>query len=148
MAIRAMTAEDRTAWTKLWQDYQTFYKVSMAPDVSELTFGRLLDPAEPMHCSLVLQEGGPVGFVHFIYHRSTWTIGDYCYLQDLFVDNAQRGRGLGRQLIEHVYETAKAAGASRVHWLTHETNTDAMLLYDRIADRSGFVQFRKVFSAR
>ena len=145
MAIRAITLDDRMAWNRLWQDYQTFYKVSIAPDVSALTFGRFLDPAEPMHCSLVLQEGEPIGFVHFIYHRSTWTSGDYCYLQDLFVDGAHRGHGLARRLIEHVYETAKAAGASRVHWLTHETNTDAMLLYDRIAERSGFVQFRKVF---
>ena len=144
MTIRALTADDRIAWDRLWQGYQTFYKVSIAPEVSDLTFGRLLDPAERMHCALVLHEDDPVGFVHFLYHRSTWTSGDYCYLQDLFVGDEQRGRGLGRKLIEHVYETANSSGASRVYWLTHETNTDAMLLYDRIADRSGFLQYRKI----
>ena len=145
MVIRTITVDDQTAWNKLWQSYQAFYNVTIAPDASALTFGRLLDPAEPMHCALVLQEREPVGFVHFIYHRSTWTSGDYCYLQDLFVDHAYRGRGLGRRLIQHVYEAAKSTGASRVHWLTHKTNTDAMLLYDRIGERSGFVQFRKIF---
>ena len=145
MEIRAITVDDRMAWNKLWQDYQTFYKASIDADVTALTFDRLIDPAEPMHCLLVLQESEPVGLVHFIYHRSTWTSGDYCYLQDLFVDHAYRGRGLGRRLIQHVYEAAKSTGASRVHWLTHETNTDAMLLYDSIGERSGFVQFRKIF---
>lgn len=144
MTIRALAAGDRIAWDKLWQGYQTFYHVAIAPEVSGLTFERLLDPLEPMHCALMLQEDEPVGFVHFIYHRSTWTSGDYCYLQDLFVGDEQRGRGLGRSLIEHVYETAKTAGASRVHWLTHESNRDAMLLYDRIAERSGFVQYRRL----
>jgi GNAT superfamily N-acetyltransferase len=81
--------------------------------------------------------------VHHIRHRSCWTIGDYVYLQDLFVSPEARGTGVGRKLIEYVYEVARTGGCSRVHWLTHETNTDAMLLYDRIAERSGFVQYRR-----
>ncbi len=84
-----------------------------------------------------------VGMVHHIRHRSCWTIGDYLYLQDLFVSPAARGTGIGRKLIEYVYQLAAAQGCSRVHWLTHETNADAMLLYDRIAERSGFVQYRR-----
>ncbi|NDG56526.1 MAG: GNAT family N-acetyltransferase, partial [Betaproteobacteria bacterium] len=82
--------------------------------------------------------------VHYIEHRSCWTSGDYMYLQDLFVELPMRGRGVGRALIEHVYERAAASGASRVWWLTHESNKDAMFLYDRIADKSGFVQYRKL----
>ena len=85
-----------------------------------------------------------VGLVHTIMHRSCWTVGNYCYLQDLFVDPSLRGRGVGRQLIEHVYAQAQAAGCSRVWWLTHETNRDAMYLYDQVAERSGFVQYRKL----
>jgi len=85
-----------------------------------------------------------VGLVHYIQHRSCWTVGDYVYLQDLFVDPDVRGTGLGRALIEHVYAQAAETGASRVWWLTHESNAQAMLLYDRIADKSGFVQYRKV----
>ncbi|MET0241367.1 MAG: GNAT family N-acetyltransferase [Sphingobium sp.] len=143
MTIRALTADDRIVWQRLWREYQAFYKVSIASEVSDLTFKRLLDPVEMMHCAVVVLDNEPVGFVHFIYHRSTWTSGDYCYLQDLFVDIGERGRGHGRKLIEHVYEAATSAGASRVYWLTHETNTDAMLLYDHVAERSGFLQYRK-----
>ena len=68
----------------------------------------------------------------------------YFTMSDLFVADGARNLGIGRRLIEHVCEAAKAAGCSRVHWLTHETNTDAMQLYDRIAEKSGFVQYRKI----
>ena len=90
-------------------------------------------------------DGKLLGIVHFLYHRSCWTIGNYCYLQDLFVAQEARGRGLGRALIEAVYGEARAAGASRVHWLTHETNATARALYDTLADRPGFIQYRKLF---
>jgi GNAT superfamily N-acetyltransferase len=110
-----------------------------------VTFERMLDPDEPCWAALAEVDGKPVGLVHVILHRSTWTVGNYAYLQDLFVSDEVRGKGVGRALIEYVYDRAKEAGASRVYWLTHETNTDAMKLYDRIADRSGFVQYRKLF---
>ena len=97
-----------------------------------------------MHVALAVAGGAVVGLVHYIEHRSCWTTGNYMYLQDLFVDPAVRGRGLGRALIEHVYAEAAARGCARVWWLTHESNTDAMVLYDRVADKSGFVQYRKV----
>ena len=87
-----------------------------------------------------------LGLVHSIYHRSTWTTGHYCYLQDLFVADDARGRGIGRALIEHVNADARHRGVSRVHWLTHESNHNAMHLYDRIANRSGFIQYRKLFA--
>ena len=81
--------------------------------------------------------------VHFIYHRSNWSIENSCYLQDLLVAPETRGTGVGRQLIEFVYATAKADGCNKVHWLTHETNATAIQLYERIAERPGFIQFRK-----
>ncbi len=65
------------------------------------------------------------------------------YLQDLFTDASVRGQGVGRALIEHVYAQAKALGAGKVHWLTHESNAQAMVLYDQVADKPGFVQYRK-----
>lgn len=143
--IRSFTAEDFDAWYPLWRGYQAFYKVDIPRETSETTWTRLLDPAEPMHGAFALDDAGrPVGIVHYIEHRSCWTAGNYCYLQDLFVEPGLRGKGHGRALIEHVYGWARAAGCSRVWWLTHETNAHAMLLYDRIADRSGFVQYRKV----
>lgn len=143
--IRPFTSDDRAAWEPLWQGYLTFYKASLAPEVTETTWRRLLDPAEPMHGLVAVLDGEIVGIVHFLYHRSTWTTGDYCYLQDLFTSEKARNRGVGRALIEAVYEKAQAQGASRVYWLTHETNTSAQALYEKVAARSGFIQYRKVF---
>ena len=97
-----------------------------------------------MHAALAEIGGTAVGIVHFIEHRSCWTTGNYMYLQDLFVAPDARGHGVGRALIEHVYAEAAARGCSRVWWLTHESNTQAMVLYDHVADRSGFVQYRKM----
>lgn len=130
------------AWLSLWRGYQAFYKVDIPAATSRVTWERLLDPGEPMHGALAMA-GDAAGLVHWIMHRSCWTTGDYCYLQDLFVSPSARGEGVGRRLIEHVYEAARRADCSRVYWLTHETNKDAMILYDRIAERSGFVQYRK-----
>lgn len=142
--IRPVSTADHPAWLPLWHGYLDFYRSAFPAGTSETTWRRFLDPGEPMHAALAWRDGRAVGLVHFIYHRSCWTEGDYCYLQDLFVDNAQRGEGVGRRLIEHVYTQARSKGASRVHWLTHESNRDAMQLYDRIAERSGFVQYRQI----
>ena len=142
--IRALSAEDRDAWLPLWRGYQSFYRVDIPEAVSAVTWARLLDPAEPMGGALAWDGGEAIGLVHHIRHRSTWTAGDYCYLQDLFVASGGRGRGTGRALIAHVEAVARDAGCSRLHWLTHDTNADAMLLYDRVAERSGFVQYRKI----
>jgi GNAT superfamily N-acetyltransferase len=142
--ILPLRSEDHSAWLPLWRGYQAFYKVDIAPEVSAVTWTRLLDPAEPMAAALAWDNSLAVGLVHTIRHRSCWTVGDYCYLQDLFVAPGARGAGVGRKLIEHVYDTAAREGCSRVHWLTHETNAAAMKLYDRIAERSGFVQYRRM----
>ncbi|KNZ33419.1 MAG: GNAT family acetyltransferase [Methylibium sp. NZG] len=142
--VRAATEDDFEAWYPLWRGYQSFYKADIAIEVSRVTWQRFFDPTEPMFCDLVVVDGQAQGLVHSIDHRSCWTVEKSCYLQDLFVAPAQRAQGLGRRLIEHVYAQAKARGCAKVHWLTHETNTDAMKLYDRIAEKPGFVQYRKV----
>jgi GNAT superfamily N-acetyltransferase len=142
VTIRPAGPEDFDAWLPLWRGYQAFYKTDIAHATTLTTWQRLLDPAEPMHAALAEQQGAVVGLVHYIEHRSCWTTGNYMYLQDLFVAPQQRGSGVGRRLIEHVYRQATALGCSRVWWLTHESNTDAMQLYDRIATRSGFIQYR------
>ncbi|MDX1726179.1 MAG: GNAT family N-acetyltransferase [Pseudomonas sp.] len=143
--IRPVSAADHAAWLPLWQGYLDFYQSELPAATSALTWQRFLDPAEPMHAALAWRDGQALGLVHWIFHRSCWTRGDYCYLQDLFVAEGRRGDGIGRRLIEHVYAEARAAGAARVHWLTHESNSDAMQLYERIAERPGFVQYRKIF---
>jgi GNAT superfamily N-acetyltransferase len=144
ITIRPLEKASYAAWLPLWQAYQAFYKVDIAQDVSDITWARFLDPAEPMGGALAWDGAKAVGMVHHIRHRSSWTVGDYCYLQDLFVAPEGRGKGTGRKLIEHVYEIARQQGCSRVHWLTHETNENAMILYDAVAERSGFVQYRRI----
>lgn len=143
LVIRSATTDDFDAWLALWRGYQAFYKVDIPDAVTQQTWKRLLDADEPMHVALAVRANKPVGLVHFIYHRSTWTAGNYCYLQDLFVDPSERGKGTGRALIEHVYAQAEKAQASRVYWLTHESNHSAISLYDAVADKPGFIQYRK-----
>ena len=146
MHIRPMIFSDRAGWDPLWQGYLTFYKASVDEKTTQQTFERLTSGTEPMGAFLALDETGrAVGAVHWILHRSCWTMGDYCYLQDLFVSAEARGKGLGRALIEAVYKAAREAGASRVYWLTHETNTTARALYDQLATAPGYIQYRKVF---
>lgn len=144
MKIRMAREEDFAQWLPLWKGYQTFYKTDIAETVTGKTWARFLDTNEPMHCAVAEIDGKLVGMVHYIFHRSCWTEGDYVYLQDLFAHPEVRGKGIGRALIEHVYAKAAEADASRVWWLTHESNAQAMLLYDRIAEKSGFIQYRKV----
>lgn len=143
LEIRQVSADDHAAWLPLWQAYLRFYNTELADSVSQSTWQRFLDPSEPTHAALAWADGKAVGMVHFIYHRSNWAIENSCYLQDLLVAPETRGTGVGRKLIEFVYTTAKADGCSKVHWLTHETNATAIQLYERIAERPGFIQFRK-----
>ena len=145
LVIRPVRADERADWEPLWKGYLDFYKTSVPSEVYDTTWARLHDRNEPMWLLGAYVDGRLRGIVHYLYHRSCWTVGDYCYLQDLFVAEEARKRGLGRALIEAVYQEARAAGASRVHWLTHETNATARALYDTLADRPGFIQYRKLF---
>ena len=145
IAIRPLRLDERAEWESLWKGYLDFYKTSVPKQTYDVTWARLHDPREPMGLLGAYVDGKLLGIVHYLYHRSCWTVGDYCYLQDLFVAEEARKRGLGRALIEAVYREARSAGASRVHWLTHETNATARALYDTLADRPGFIQYRKLF---
>ncbi|TMJ01118.1 MAG: GNAT family N-acetyltransferase [Alphaproteobacteria bacterium] len=142
--IRAVGPGERAAWEPLWKGYLTFYKATLSPEQNDRTWARLHDPAEPMHVLGAYVDGKLQGIVHYLFHLSTWTAGSYCYLQDLYVAEGGRNHGLGRALIEAVSAEARKAGASRVYWLTHETNETARALYDKVAERSGFIQYRKM----
>lgn len=144
VVIRAIEATDRVIWDDLWGQYQAFYKTKIASETSDITFKRLFVPSVPMNGLVAEVDGKVVGIVHYIFHYSTWTVGPYCYLQDLYTSAEARGRGVATKLIEAVYEKAQAQGAARVYWLTHETNDVAIKLYEKVADKSGFIQFRKM----
>lgn len=146
MNIRPVTKNDFNEWLQLWKGYQVFYKATISDEITKTTFDRFQDAQEPVYCLVIENEEKQlIGLVHYIFHRSTWTIENYCYLQDLFVDPKHRASGLGRKLIEAVYAEAEKNHCSRVYWLTQENNDQARMLYDRIADQTGFIQYRKLF---
>jgi GNAT superfamily N-acetyltransferase len=139
--IRALTPADHAAWLPLWRAYQVFYKVDLPDAATTALWSRLLDPAEPVHGALAWDGDTAVGLAQWLTHRSTWSVADLCYLNDLFVIPNLRGGGVGRRLIEYVYVWAEAAGCARVYWLTHDTNVTARALYDRVATRTGFIHY-------
>lgn len=147
MIIRPVVASDIEAWRPLWDGYNAFYgrhgDTALAEGVSHATWSRFLDPSEPVHALVAEQDEQLLGLAHFLFHRSTIQLELSCYLQDLFTTPAARGQGVGRALIDAVYRRAGEAGSPRVYWQTHETNTTAMQLYDQVAERSGFVVYRK-----
>lgn len=142
--VRPLEPADRDDWLRLWRGYQAHYEATIPIDTTTLTWQRFHDPAVPVFALGAFATGKLVGIVHYLFHYSCWTTGPYCYLQDLFVDPQLRGGGAGRALIEAVFEMAKANGSDRVYWLTHETNTRAMKLYDQLAKKTGFLQYRRI----
>jgi GNAT superfamily N-acetyltransferase len=144
--IRPLATRDFDDWLPLWHGYLQFYRTRVPIKTTQASFARLTGGRDGMGGFIARDgAGGAKGLAHWILHPSTWTQGDYCYLQDLFVIPGHRGTGVGRRLIEAVYDEARTRGAARVYWLTHETNAEAIRLYDKVADPSGFIQYRKLF---
>ena len=145
--IRPVAESDFPAWSRLWDGYNTFYgrsgPTALPERITQATWSRFFDAYEPVHALVAERDGTLLGLVHYLYHRSTTMIGPICYLQDLYTAADARGQGVGRALIEAVYEHARQAGSQRVYWQTHETNATAMRLYDSVADKSGFIVYRK-----
>jgi GNAT superfamily N-acetyltransferase len=145
--VRPVTRDDFDNWLPLWDAYNAFYgrsgETALPREITDLTWSRFFDGYEPMHALVAENDGKLLGLVHYLFHRHTTMAGPICYLQDLYTVEAARGKGVGRALINAVYERAKAANSQRVYWQTHETNHTAMRLYDDVADRSGFVVYRK-----
>ncbi len=140
--IRRLVAADEAAWRPLWQGYLEFYESHVDEATTAATFRRLV--GDRQFFAFVAEGGGSlIGFVHCVIHPATWSICDYCYLEDLFVSPAGRGEGVGRSLIEAVYAEAARRNLDRVYWLTHESNVSARGLYDKLASNDGFVQYRR-----
>ena len=140
--IRPIDAADHAVWRELWGQYFVFYETKPLPEVFDTTWRRLLDPVELVWGAVAVESGRPVGLVHYVFHRTTWAVEDTCYLQDLYVSPDQRGRGHARALIEYVAAEATQKSCIRVYWQTRDTNVTAQALYDLVAQRSGFIQYR------
>ncbi|BAM92124.1 putative histone acetyltransferase [Bradyrhizobium oligotrophicum S58] len=145
--VRTVAREDYDRWLPLWDGYNTFYgrsgPTALPAEITATTWARFFDPNEPVHALVAESDGELIGLAHYLFHRATTTIAPLCYLNDLFTSEAARGKGVGRALIEAVYTQAQQAGAPRVYWQTHETNATARALYDKLAERSGFIVYRK-----
>ena len=137
LIVRPVVRADYAQWLPLWDGYNAFYcragATALPAEITAMTWSRFFDAYEPVHALVAESAGKLLGLVHYLFHRSTTLLGPTCYLQDLFTAEAARGKGVGRALIEAVYERAKAADCSRVYWLTHETNATARRLYDQVA---------------
>ena len=148
LIVRPVVRADYAQWLPLWDGYNAFYgragATALPAEITAMTWSRFFDAYEPVHALVAESAGKLLGLVHYLFHRSTTLLGPTCYLQDLFTAEAARGKGVGRALIEAVYERAKAADCSRVDWLTHETNATARRLYDQVAERPGFIVYRKM----
>jgi GNAT superfamily N-acetyltransferase len=145
LRIRPITNTDYEAWLPLWDGYNAFYgrqgTTALDLNITQTTWARFFNHHEPVHAFVAEQNGELVGLVHFIFHRSTTRLSDVCYLQDLYVKKDLRGAGIGRQLIQAVYDAALKAGSTRVYWQTQESNVAGRALYDKVAKHMGFIVY-------
>ena len=141
--IKPLENDQYDEWYPLWQGYLTFYETSLPDEIAENNWARFFDDNEPVGGFGAFKDGKFVGFVHYIFHRTNWSLTSTCYLQDLFADPTVRGEGIGRKLIEAVYALAKESECEQVYWMTQNHNKTARLLYDRIADDHGFMVYEK-----
>ncbi|WP_428681428.1 N-acetyltransferase family protein [Sphingopyxis sp.] len=148
LIVRAAARADFDRWLPLWDGYNAFYgrsgDTALSPEITAATWERFFDPYEPVFALVAEQDGALLGLTHYLLHRSTTSLLPSLYLQDLFTTAEARGKGVGRALIEAVYDAARAKDLPRVYWQTHEANETAMQLYDRIAEKSGFLVYRKL----
>ena len=147
VAIRDIAPSDHEQWLPLWDGYNAFYgrsgPTALPAEITATTWQRFFDPAEPVRALVAELDGRLIGLAHYLFHRSTILLAPICYLQDLFTTPDLRRTGVGRALIEAVYRRAEQAGSARVYWQTHETNLLARRLYDQVAERSGFIVYRR-----
>ena len=142
--VRPPASADRDRWNPLWQGYLRFYRHHLPEEVTEATFARLIDPKAPLQGLVAERDSALVGFVTYQFHPSTWSLRDYCYLEDLYVDPAARGSSVGRALIQAVYEKADRAKAATVYWMTQEFNAEGRALYDTLARRTSFIRYERL----
>ncbi|MFT6912950.1 MAG: GNAT superfamily N-acetyltransferase [Paracoccaceae bacterium] len=144
LIIRPIKQSDFDHWRRLWTSYLEYYETSVPEEIYALSFERLLSASDTeFHGLLAIQNGTPVGLTHYLFHRHMWKRENVCYLQDLYADPQVRGTGVGRALIEAVYDAADRSGAPTVYWLTQDFNTTARRLYDRIGTKTPFIRYSR-----
>lgn len=147
-SVRPVAPEDFAQWCEYWQQYQAFYAVDLSPQTTQTTWARFFDAAEPVHCAVATDGEQLQGFVHFVYHRSTWGQNDFCYLEDLYVSPGMRGQQVGKRLIEYVQGQAREQRCDRLYWHTQQSNQTAQRLYDWIAEKPGVIEYRMTLNGQ
>ena len=142
LEIRDALASDEAEWRKLWNGYLAFYKVDLAPEVTDNTWRRIMDPASAVGMRVAERGGKLEGFAIHLPHPSTWVLTEDCYLEDLYVDETTRGGGVGRALLDDLIALCERKGWSRLYWHTDENNTRARRLYDSYIKTDGHVRYR------
>jgi GNAT superfamily N-acetyltransferase len=142
MILRWATPADEAGWRRLWQGFLDYYQVSLAPEVTDFTWKRLMDAQSPLKARLACKGDAVLGFAIHQHHPSTWVMGDDCYLEDLFVAPEGRGQGIGRALIDDLVTHARAMGWKRLYWNTDASNETARRLYDSFTPDDGHVRYR------
>lgn len=142
IVVAPVKGEDYSKWLSYWLSYQEFYEVQLSEDTTNKTWQRFLDPNEDMYCAVAKKGQEILGFVHYVFHGSTWSVNEFCYLEDLFVAANTRGKNIGKHLIEYVKQKARENQCERLYWHTQEKNLTAQRLYDWIAEKPGVIEYR------
>ena len=142
IVVALVKGEDYSKWLSYWLSYQEFYEVQLSEDTTNKTWQRFLDPNEDMYCAVAKKGQEILGFVHYVFHGSTWSVNEFCYLEDLFVAANTRGKNIGKHLIEYVKQKARENQCERLYWHTQEKNLTAQRLYDWIAEKPGVIEYR------
>ncbi len=143
--IRDARPADEAGWRRLWAAYLGFYRVSIPEDVTGSTWAKALNPQSAIFMRVAEREGQLVGFALCLTHEGTWILGKDCYLEDLFVDGSERGKGVGRRLLQDLVDLCKTNNWSRLYWHTAEDNAVARKLYDSFVASDGHVRYRIAF---
>lgn len=147
ITVRYVTADDKKNWIEIWHCFRANYDKSIPNGLADSNYTKFLDPKTPMWSGIALDKSknnAVVGMVNFLSTPSTWNLEDIVYLNDLFVDSNTRGKGIGRKLIEFVYQEADKMGTPYVHWTTDYHNHTAQLLYTKVARLTPKLKYERV----
>ena len=146
--VRTPRVGDDEAWRRLWAAYLDFYEATVSAEATQLTLERIFDATGPMFGRVAERDGVVVGFAICVTHEGTWSVRPTCYLEDLFVDPAARGVGIGRALLDDLVALGAGRGWTSIYWHTRADNGRARRLYDRYAAADGFVRYRLAIQPR
>lgn len=149
MQIKPLQQTNKNQWQTLWQGYLDFYQTHLPQATTDNTWQKIIDENSSVYGFGAWQNDDQdeklVGFVHVVLHPNTWNTNDCCYLEDLFVNDKARGQGIGKALIKYVYDFAKTKNCNRVYWVTDSDNITAQRLYEKVANKMDFIQYRHNF---